>query len=100
MAIKTLPNGKFIGTRTYGANGPLAPSVYYNGGQFTIGTGAFGSTGYLFTYTSSTMFKYINGEIYEGKGVPPDIYARETTAAYQSGSDLVVDAAINYIKSH
>lgn len=100
MAIKTLPNGKFIGTRTYGANGPLAPSVYYNGGQFTIGTGAFGSTGYLFTYTSSTMFKYINGDIYEGKGVPPDIYARETTAAYQSGSDLVVDAAINYIKSH
>jgi C-terminal processing protease CtpA/Prc len=99
MAIKTLPNGKFIGTRTWGANGPLAPQVYFNGGQFTIGTSTFGSTGYLFTYTSSTMFKYLNGSVYEGVGVPPDIYARETTAAYNSGEDLVVDAAINYINS-
>jgi carboxyl-terminal processing protease len=97
MAIKTLPNGKFIGTRTWGANGPLTSSVYFDGGQFTIGSAAFGSGGYLFVYTSSSMFKYLNGDIYEGVGVPPDIYARETTAAYLSGDDLVLDAAIRYI---
>ncbi len=99
MAIKTLPNGKFIGTTTWGANGPLAPQVYYSGGQFTIGAPAFGNNGYLYAYTSSAMFKYLNGDIYEGKGVPPDIYARETTDAYQQGHDLVVEAAVNYINS-
>jgi carboxyl-terminal processing protease len=99
MAIKSLPNGngKFIGTRTWGANGPLTSSVYFDGGQFTIGSSAFGSSGYMFVYTSSSMFKYLNGDIYEGVGVPPDIYARETTAAYLSGDDLVLDAAIKYI---
>jgi len=89
MAIKTLPNGKFIGTRT--------SSVYFDGGQFTIGSATFGSGGYMFVYTSSSTFKYLNGDIYEGVGVPPDIYARETTAAYLSGDDLVLDAAIKYI---
>jgi hypothetical protein len=97
MAIKTLPNGKFIGTRTWGANGPLTSSVYFDGGQFTIGSAAYGSSGYMFVYTSSSMFKYLNGDIYEGVGVPPDIYARETTAAYLAGDDLVLDAAIKYI---
>jgi carboxyl-terminal processing protease len=99
MAIKSLPNGngKFIGTRTWGANGPLTSSVYFDGGQFTIGSSAFGSSGYMFVYTSSSMFKYINGDIYEGVGVPPDIYARETTAAYLNGDDLVLDAAIKYL---
>jgi carboxyl-terminal processing protease len=99
MAIKSLPNGngKFIGTRTWGANGPLTSSVYYDGGQFTIGSAAFGSGGYMFVYTSSSMFKYLNGDIYEGVGVPPDIYARETNAAYLAGDDLVLDAALRYI---
>jgi carboxyl-terminal processing protease len=99
MAIKSLPNGngKFIGTRTWGANGPLTSSVYFDGGQFTIGSAAFGYSGYMFVYTSSSMFKDLNGDIYEGVGVPPDIYARETTAAYLNGDDLVLDAAIKYI---
>jgi hypothetical protein len=102
MAIKALPNknGIYIGTRTWGANGPLTAPVYFNGGQFTIGTAAWGTTGYMNVYTSSTMFKYKNGDVYEGVGVPPDIYARETTAAYQRGDDLVLDAAIGYIGQH
>ena len=73
MSIKTLPNGKFIGSRTWGATGPVAPDVYYNGGEFTIGAPAWGNAGYLSVYTSAAMFKYINGDIYEGIGVPPDI---------------------------
>jgi carboxyl-terminal processing protease len=102
MAIKSLPNknGIFIGTQTWGANGPLTSPVYYNGGQFTIGTSAWGYTGYMNVYTSSTMFKYKDGKIYEGVGIPPDIYARETNAAYLGGKDLVLDAAITYINAH
>jgi len=97
MAVKTLTNGKFIGTRTWGANGPLTSSVYFDGGQFTIGGSAWGSSGYMFVYTSSSMFKSLNGDIYEGVGVPPDIYARETTQAYLNGHDLVLDAAEQYL---
>lgn len=100
MAVKAMPNGKFIGTHTWGATGPLAPSVYYNGGQFTIGVPYWGPNGYLFTYTSSAMFRYINGDVYEGVGVPPDIYALETQAAYNNQHDLVVDAAVQYIRTH
>ncbi len=93
MAIKTLPNGRFVGTTTWGANGPLAPQVYYNSGQFTVGS-------YLSVYTSSSMFKYLDGTIYEGKGVPPDIFAKETNAAYSSNVDLQLNAAITYINAH
>jgi len=100
LAVKALPNGKVIGTRTWGATGPLAPNVYYNGGEFTIGTPYWGNNGYLFTYTSAAMFKYLNGDIYEGVGVPPDIYARETQAAFDNSHDMVLDAAIQYIKAH
>lgn len=97
MAIKALTNGKFIGTRTWGANGPLTSSVYFDGGQFTIGSSAWGPNGFLFVYTSSSMFKDLNGDIYEGVGVPPDIYARETNQAYLNGHDLVLDAAEQYL---
>ncbi len=92
LAINTLPNGKFIGTTTWGANGPLAPQQYYNSGQFTIGS-------YLSVYTSSSMFKTLDGNIYEGRGIPPGIWVRETSAAYNNGVDLQLDAAINYINS-
>ena len=94
MAIKTLPNGKFIGTTTWGANGPLAPqAVYYNAGQFNAGK-------YVDVYTSSCMFKYSDGNIYEGKGVPPDIYVKETYEAFLNGDDQQLDAAIDYIHNH
>ena len=46
------------------------------------------------------MFKYLDGNIYEGKGVPPDIFVKETSAAYHSGDDQQLDAAINYINNH
>jgi len=97
LAIKALPTGKFIGTTTWGANGPLAPSVYYNAGQFTVGASSFGPNGYMFVYTSSFMFEGVDGKVYEGKGVKPDIWAAETLAAYQARQDLQLSAAIKYI---
>ncbi len=92
VAVSTLPNGKFIGTTTWGANGPLAPQTYYNGGQFNIGS-------YLSVYTSSSMFKTLDGTIYEGRGIPPGIWVKETGTAYNSGVDLQLNAAITYINS-
>jgi carboxyl-terminal processing protease len=99
LAVQGLPNGKFIGTTTWGANGPLTPNLYFNGGQFTIGTSTFGPNGYMFVYTSSVMFKSVTGKMYEGIGVPPDIWVPETYQAYQAGNDLQLNTAIAYIKS-
>lgn len=98
-AIHTLPNGKFIGTTTWGANGPLLPSTYLNGGQFTIGSSAFGNYGYMFVYTSSVAFKSLKGEFYEGRGISPDIWVAETGTAYNQGIDLQLQKAIDYINS-
>lgn len=95
LAVKALPNGKFIGTTTWGANVPLTPSVYFNGGQFTVGSGI--PNGYMFVYTSSVMFKYLDGSIYEGRGVPPDIWVAETKAAYQNKRDAQLERALAYI---
>lgn len=65
MAIHSLPNGHFVGETTWGANGPLTDNQVYNAGQFTAGN-------FVSVYTSSSMFRYKDGNIYEGKGFPPD----------------------------
>ncbi len=100
LAVKALPNGKFIGTTTWGATGPLIPSVYLNGGQFTIGTATFGNNGYLFVYTSSAALKALNGAIYEGRGISPDIWVPETARDYSRGTDAQLERAIQYINSN
>ena len=77
MALKLLPNTKVVGDTTWGANGPLTQNSDYNAGSFSfgnIGTSISTGTTYYYgsVYTSSTMFKYINGNVYEGRGFPPD----------------------------
>jgi len=100
LAVQALPNGRFIGTTTWGATGPLIPSVYLNGGQFTIGTPNFGNSGFLSVYTSSAELKSADGQVYEGRGVKPDEWVPETAQAYRAGVDLQLEAAIRYINSH
>ena len=77
MSLKTLPNTTIVGDTTWGANGPLTDNEVFNAGSFNfgkvstdIGTGI--ANYYGNAYTSSTMFKYIDNKIYEGKGFPPD----------------------------
>ncbi len=77
MSLKTLPNTTIVGDTTWGANGPLTDNTIFNAGSFNFGklstdiTTGF-TTYYGNAFTSSTMFKYIDGKIYEGKGFPPD----------------------------
>lgn len=91
MAIHTMPNGTFVGETTWGATGPLTTNGIYNDGQFTI-------SNFMFTYTSSAEFKYINDSIYEGKGFPPDINVPFNQAALQNGDDPQMDKAISLIQ--
>lgn len=91
MAVKSLPNGHFVGERTWGANGPLTNNVFYNGGQF--------STDYIkLVYTSSLVLKYRDGKIYEGVGFPPDIEVKYDAAALETGRDKQLEAAIGLIR--
>lgn len=91
MAVKSLPNGHFVGERTWGANGPLTKNIYYNGGQF--------STDYInLVYTSSLMLKYRDGKIYEGIGFPPDVEVKYDAVSLATGRDKQLEAAIGLIR--
>lgn len=83
MALKILPNTTFVGDTTWGANGPLTENAVFNAGSFNFGKlgtdiGSGNVSYYGNAYTSSTMFKYIDNKIYEGKGFPPDFDIKET----------------------
>lgn len=91
MAVKALPNGHFVGERTWGGNGPLTGNKFYNGGQF--------GTGWLkLVYTSSLAFKYIDGNVYEGVGFPPDKTVPYNLEALNAGRDPQLEAALSLIR--
>jgi carboxyl-terminal processing protease len=105
MAVKRLPNSKFIGTTTWGATGPFFGSDDLTdlfSGPFNIGvmgTSEATTKPYGIVKTSSCMFKYINDSIYEGRGFPPDIMVRASdSAALFSGVDSALQTAINFLK--
>ncbi len=91
MAIHTLPNGHTVGETTWGANGPLTANEILNGGQFT-------AANFLFAYTSSSMFKYIDGNIYEGKGFPPDYPVPFALSDFQTYGDRQLEKALSLMK--
>lgn len=88
MAIHILPNGHTVGERTWGANGPITANENLNGGQFTV-------TNFLFAYTSSSLFKYIDGNIYEGKGFPPDYDVPFSLNSFQTSGDKQLEKALS-----
>ncbi len=91
MAIKAIPNNIFVGETTWGATGPITNNVLYNDGQFDV-------PGFLSVYTSSAAFKYIDGNSYEGKGFPPDIYVPFNLTNLFAGKDAQLEKAINLVK--
>jgi len=90
MAIHSMPNGKFIGETTWGANGPLGPNQNFNGGQFT-------AANFVNVYTSSSEFKYLDNNIYEGKGFPPDVAVPFNESYLNQGRDAAFEEAIKAI---
>jgi carboxyl-terminal processing protease len=90
MAIHALPNGNghTVGEKTWGANGPLTDNEILNGGQFT-------AANFTYVYTSSSMFKYIDGNIYEGKGFPPDYPVAFSLHSFQTTGDTQLEKALS-----
>ena len=91
MAFHTLPNGTIVGETTWGATGPLTANEVFNSGQFSV-------PGFLTVYTSSAKFKYIDGNIYENVGFPPDIPIAFNEQVLNAGRDLQLEKAIQQIQ--
>ena len=65
LLVKQLPDGKVLGTTTYGAIGAIGEREVYHSGRF--------ESKYVSIYTSSFEMVGKNKEKYEGTGVTPDI---------------------------
>lgn len=92
MAICALPNGCLIGERTFGAHGPL------NGNLTDSYAGSFENEIFLVN-TSTSLTKNLDGNIYEGIGLTPDIEALYNEAEFLNGNDTQLERAIQYINT-
>lgn len=90
LAIQAMPNGHFVGERTWGAMGPLTGNATYNAGQFVT---AFMSE----VYTSSLQIKALDDRNYEGIGISPDVMVTVNTESLATGRDAQLEAAIQLI---
>jgi hypothetical protein len=89
MAIKTMPNGTFVGSRTFGALAGGYDSIAANGGSFKI----MG----IAVNCPPVVFRLLDGNRYEGIGLPPDIPVKNDMAAIENKQDLQLEAAIKVI---
>jgi len=86
--VTQLPNGIFVGERTYGATGPLAPNSFYHDGSFNVGD-------FLKVQTSSAAFKGLDERIYENTGFTPNILVSYDKASLANGIDGQLEKAIS-----
>lgn len=100
MSLKRLSNTKVVGDTTWGANGPLTDNSVFSAGSFNFGNVftdiGTGNTSYFGNaYTSSTMFKYMDDNIYEGKGFPPDYTVKQTPTTVFLRNNFVDDPQLD-----
>lgn len=90
MAVSELPGGCVIGERTLGATGPLMNNYAFTySGQV--------NNPYMTIYTSTAVMKDAKGVNHEGVGVTPDIEVSYDDDAMESGTDVQLNRAIEYI---
>ena len=90
MAIKSIPNGIFVGETTWGATGPITEEEAFNDGQFQI-------SNFLSVQASSCNFKYLDGKIYEGIGFMPDVFIPYNLDSLLNKVDNQLEKAISLI---
>ena len=112
LLIKNLPNGTFIGERTYGAVGALLPRSDVSHDNFY--SGCFGDYDYFkydkeiyrykeifgyYVYTSTYHMVDKDFNDIEGIGVPPDIEVKyDMHGLMYNHVDNQMDAAVDFIK--
>ena len=112
MLIKNLPNGTFIGERTYGAVGALWPDSEHQHDYFY--SGCFGDYDYFqygssiyrykdyypyYVYTSTYHMVDCDYKDIEGVGVQPDIEVRfDRNALLTNKKDVQLNRAVDYLR--
>ena len=95
IAVKSLPNGYFVGEQTWGAQGPLIDvSAKFNSGIFEC------KPFFKDVITSSHALKDKNGKQYENIGLTPDIEVKHNQSALNAGKDTQLEKAIEIIVQH
>lgn len=92
LIVKELHNGVVVGERTYGGLGMLM-------GDFDYSYAGEVENASYWIYTTTTMSKDLHGNRLEGVGVIPDIEVLFDEAAFMSGNDVQLEAALDYIES-
>lgn len=93
QAIAQMPNGCFIGERTFGGHGPLFNNFEIDyGGAFTTPMGDQVST-------STAVLRDADGRITEGIGYTPTYEVLYDETQMYNGTDVQLDAALNYIRT-
>lgn len=90
LALRNLPNVVIIGDTTGGAQGPISPNKDYTG-NFKM------PNGWVVQLAQKATFDK-NKNIFEGQGLPPDIYVKPSPTAAAEGRDNVLDRAVEYIR--
>ena len=85
LAMRVLPQVKIVGEPTAGAFSDAEDGVLPNGWQFTYSIG---------------VWRDAKRQLWEGKGVPPDVAIKTSPADLARDIDPVLEWAIDYLKVH
>jgi hypothetical protein len=99
IALSNLPNGYFVGERTWGAQGIL---ISDNRSIALMGGGTFNNSFFDLVYAPFGMSKAVDGKCYEGKGYSPNDAPRGyevkfNAAAIAAGNDPQFEKAVEVI---
>lgn len=94
-AVTLLPNGCFVGERTFGAHGPLFSNfeINYSG---TFGDKNLQTTQH-YVYMSNDVFRTNDGTILEGQGFRPNHQVLFNSEKMNAGDDVQLKAALDII---
>lgn len=84
MALMTLPNVTIVGDTTNGAHGTMIGRELANGWFYSL---------------VPQKVELYDGKSYEGTGLPPDIYVKNTLPQINSGKDNTLQFAIDTLSS-
>lgn len=83
MALKTLPNVTIVGDTTNGAHGTMIGRELANGWFYSL---------------VPQKVEMVDGKSYEGIGLAPDVYIKNSLAEINQGTDKTLQFAINKLK--
>lgn len=83
MAFAVLPNVTLIGEKTNGSTSTMIARELQNGWYYSL---------------STQQVNFADGESYEGKGFPPDVYVQNQLSELAAGTDSVLEKALELIR--